>query len=109
MPSSIGSSSSKTSSRRREAMTESAYHEEESIGKAYDARLMRRLLGFLSPFRGSVTLAVALVLAAAGLELVGPWLVMIAIDQHIAHGDLAGLSWIALTFLGVLVIEFGVG
>ena len=90
-------------------MAELQYHEEEALGRAYDARLMRRLLGFLRPYRGQVVVATLLVLAAAALELVGPWLVKIAIDQHISRDDLTGLGWIAMAYLGVLAIELAVG
>ena len=56
-----------------------------------------------------MTVATVLVLAAAALELVGPWLVKIAIDQHISRGDLRGLGWISVAYLGVLAVELLVG
>jgi ATP-binding cassette subfamily B multidrug efflux pump len=90
-------------------VSEIAYHEEEALGRAYDARLMRRLLGFLAPYKLQVALAVAFVLAGAGLQILGPWLVKVAIDGFIAHSDVAGLSRVALLYIGVLVLEFGVG
>jgi ATP-binding cassette subfamily B protein len=90
-------------------MAELQYHEEEALGRAYDARLMRRLLGFLRPYRGQVVVATLLVLAAAALELVGPYLVKVAIDQHISRDDLSGLGWISVAYLGVLAIELAVG
>ncbi|MGH7726166.1 MAG: ABC transporter ATP-binding protein [Candidatus Eiseniibacteriota bacterium] len=89
-------------------MAELHYHEEEALGRAYDSRLMRRLLGFLKPYKFQVAMAILLVLAAAGLEILGPWLVKVAIDGFIAHDDLRGLSFVAGAFLGVLVLEFGV-
>ena len=36
-------------------------HEEEALGKAYDSRLMKRLLEYLRPYRWRVILALALV------------------------------------------------
>lgn len=89
-------------------MAELHYHEEEALGRAYDARLMKRLLGFLRPYKGQVAVATVLVLLAAGLEIVGPWLVKVAIDGFIAHEDLRGLSMVASVYLGVLVLAFGV-
>ncbi len=87
------------------------FHEEEVLGKAYDARLMRRLLGFLRPHWKRVGLAVLLVLVAAGVELVGPYLTKVAIDDFITKGDLPGLSLVAGLFLLMLVahmlIEYG--
>jgi ATP-binding cassette subfamily B protein len=70
------------------------FHEEEVLGRAYDARLMRRLLRYLRPYRLKVALAVIMLVAASGLELVGPYLTAVAIDEAIPVRD--------LTLLGVL-------
>lgn len=78
-------------------------HEEETLGKAYDSRQMRRLLGFLRPYRWSVLLAVALLIAGSLIELAGPYLTRIAIDDHIRNSDAAGLRRIALLYLLLLV------
>ena len=84
----------------------SDYHEEEVLGKAYDSRLARRLLSYLRPYRWIVAISVLLLLLISGLQLVGPLLTEIAIDEHIPNGDLDGLNRIALIFLGVLVVQF---
>lgn len=81
-------------------------HEEEVLGKAYDARLMRRLLGYLAPYRAQVALALTAIIINAVLQLAQPYLLKLAIDRHIARGDLAGLNWIALIFLAILLITF---
>ncbi len=90
-------------------MSDAAYHEEEALGRAYDARLMRRLLGFLAPYKLQVVVAVLFVLAAAGLQILGPYLIKVAIDDTIAHGDAPGLARIAGLYVCVLVAEFVVG
>src|SRR5688572_9335652 len=82
-------------------------HEEDVLGKAYDAVLMRRLLGYLRPYKAQVALALAAIIAGSSLQLVQPWLMKIAIDQYIATGDLAGLDWIAVAFLVTLLASFG--
>ena len=84
----------------------SDYHEEEVLGKAYDSRLARRLLSYLRPYWLIVTISVFLLLLIAGLQLVGPLLTEIAIDEHIRNGDVDGLNRIALIFLSVLVLQF---
>jgi ATP-binding cassette subfamily B multidrug efflux pump len=89
-------------------MAELDYHEEEALGRAYDARLMRRLLGYLSAYKLKVAIATLLVLAQAGLEIVGPWLVKVAIDGDIGAGNFAGLTQVAALYLSVLATEFGV-
>ena len=58
-----------------------ATHEEEALGKAYDARLMRRLLAYLRPHRTRVVTAVIVLLTAAAVELTGPILTKIALDR----------------------------
>ncbi len=81
-------------------------HEPELLGKAYDARLMRRLLGYLRPHLRAVGVALAVIAAGSVLQLAQPWLTKVAIDDHIAVGDLDGLDRIALAFLLVLVGSF---
>jgi ATP-binding cassette subfamily B multidrug efflux pump len=89
-------------------MTASAYHEEDILGKAYDHRLMRRLLKYLRPYRVTVVISIALLLVVAALQLVGPYLTKIAIDRYISSKDLTGLVRIALLYLAVLVFQFTV-
>ncbi len=83
-----------------------AHHEEEALGRAYDARLMRRLLRYLNPHIGRVVLAVVLLIGAAGVELVGPWLTMIALDRAIPQGDTRLLLWLSAAFLAALAASF---
>ena len=81
-------------------------HDEEVLGKAYDARLMRRLLGYLRPHKASVICALVGIIGHSILQLVQPYLTKLAIDRHITTGDMTGLEGIALLFLGVLVGSF---
>jgi ATP-binding cassette subfamily B multidrug efflux pump len=83
-----------------------SFHEEEVLGKAYDARLMRRLLTYLRPHKWYVLGALLALLGDAVMQLAPPYLVKIAIDQYIAQGDLAGLNTIAVVYLAVLVAAF---
>ncbi|HEX6198919.1 MAG TPA: ABC transporter transmembrane domain-containing protein, partial [Thermoanaerobaculia bacterium] len=59
-----------------------AYHEEERLGRAYDARLMRRLLAYVKPYRGLAAAAVALILLSSLLQLVGPLATAVALDLY---------------------------
>lgn len=81
-------------------------HDEEVLGKAYDARLMRRLLAYLKPYRSSVVIALLVIIGHSVLQLAQPYLMKLAIDQYIAEGDMAGLNRIALVFLFVLIGAF---
>jgi ATP-binding cassette subfamily B protein len=81
-------------------------HDEEVLGKAYDARLMRRLLTYLKPYRGSVVIALFAIIGHSVLQLAQPYLMKLAIDEYIAAGDMAGLNRVALIFLFVLIGAF---
>ena len=82
------------------------YQEEEVLGKAYDSRLMRRLLAYLKPYRWYVVLAVAILLLASLAQIAGPFLTKIAIDRYVVTGDLDGLVRICAVFLAVLLVAF---
>jgi ATP-binding cassette subfamily B protein len=84
-------------------------YDEDAAGRAYDPRLMRRLLGWLRPYRGRVALAVLVVIADAGVQLAGPWLTMQAIDHGIRERDLAHLDRVAILYLTVLLTGFVLG
>jgi ATP-binding cassette, subfamily B, multidrug efflux pump len=84
----------------------SGSHDEEVLGKAYDARLMRRLLTYLRPYWRQVVIAFVAIVAGAGAQLAQPYLMKLAIDQHIATGQLAGLDRIAAVYLAILVGAF---
>jgi ATP-binding cassette subfamily B protein len=81
-------------------------HDEDVLGKAYDARLMRRLLGYLRPYAGQVLGALAAIIAGSVLQLAQPYLMKLAIDRYIARGDVAGLNLVAAGFLAVLLGSF---
>jgi ATP-binding cassette, subfamily B, multidrug efflux pump len=79
------------------------FHEEEALGKAYDSRLMRRLLTYLRPHRKKVVIATILLILTSLLELVGPLLTKAAIDGAIKQNDLSRLIVICLLYLGALI------
>ena len=59
-------------------------HEEEVLGKAYDWKLMKRLLKYARPYWALLTVSILLLIVITGLELLNPYLVKIAIDDHIS-------------------------
>jgi ATP-binding cassette subfamily B protein len=81
-------------------------HDEDVLGKAYDARLMRRLLGYLRPYRLRVAVALGAIVGGSLLQLAQPYLTKLVIDEYIATGNTAGLDRIALLFLGILLGAF---
>jgi ATP-binding cassette, subfamily B, multidrug efflux pump len=82
-------------------------HEEQVLGKAYDARLMRRLLVYIKPYRRSAYLAIVCLLLGSGFSVVQPYLTKIAIDRYIQTKSYAGLSQIAVFYILTLVFVFG--
>lgn len=83
--------------------------QEEVLGKAYDARLMRRLLGYLKPYRRSVFWAIVCLMAGSGVSEIQPYLMGFAIDRYIQYKDISGLNWIAALYILtiILVLVFG--
>jgi ATP-binding cassette, subfamily B, multidrug efflux pump len=86
-------------------------NEEQVFGKAYDARLMRRLLTYIKPYRRSAYLAIVCLLAGSALSILQPYLTKVAIDQYIRNNNFAGLNQIAilytLTLIFVFALSFG--
>lgn len=81
-------------------------NEEQVLGKAYDARLMRRLLAYLKPYRGSAFLALMCLISGSALSILQPYLTKLAIDRYIRNGNYAGLNQIALIYILTLLCVF---
>ena len=98
--------------------------EEEVLGKAYDGRLMRRLLTYLRPYKWQVVVALGAIILKSGLDVLGPYLTKIAIDKYLAKspdshsyshswiGDrlsdapLVGIAQIGALYVGILIFTF---
>src|SRR5450755_3693975 len=97
-----------------------ASNEEEILGKAYDNRLMKRLLKYLRPYRWQVGLALGSIVLKAGADVLGPFLTLIAVDKYLAPvhqapsmlGDwlspnpLTGIGQIAAIYVGLICFSF---
>lgn len=82
------------------------FYDDEILGKAYDGRLVRRLLGFVWPYKWELTLAIALMIGSALVELIPPYLIRTAIDGPIAQKNVAGVWPIFYMYVGTLVLSF---
>src|SRR5690242_1076541 len=94
-------------------------HEEEVLGKAFDSRLMKRLLGYLRPYKWQVALALTSIVLKSAADVVGPYLTKTAVDKYLAptgaagsHGyldrflssrPLTGIAQIGAVYVGLLV------
>jgi ATP-binding cassette subfamily B protein len=97
-----------------------SHHEEEVLGKAYDSRLMKRLLRYLRPYKWRVFIALSSILLKAGADVLGPPLTMIAIDRYLAPAHhapwllakwlspqpLIGIAQIAAIYVGLISFSF---
>src|SRR5919206_3661178 len=84
-----------------------ALHEEDALGKAYDARLMRRLLAYVRPYWPLVAGALTLLFTEGALQLVGPLLTRRVIDVALPARDLALVRASALLLALALLLQFG--
>jgi ATP-binding cassette subfamily B protein len=80
-------------------------HDEQTLGKAYDARLIRRLWTYVRPHRGLIAISVVLILAGSAAQLVQPYIIKVAIDDYIAKNTTDGLGVLAALFLFSLIAE----
>jgi ATP-binding cassette, subfamily B, multidrug efflux pump len=96
-----------------------SHHEEEVLGKAYDSRLMKRLLIYLRPYRWQVGISLVAILFKAVADILGPYLVAVEIDRYLAptrkssalnaflsQNPLTGIAEIAALYVGLLVCAF---
>jgi ATP-binding cassette subfamily B multidrug efflux pump len=99
-----------------------AHHEEEVLGKAYDSRLMKRLLTYLTPYKWQTVLAIVAILIKAGADVLGPYLTKVAIDKYLASSRAAshhplldswlssqpivGIAQITAVYISLLTVSF---
>jgi ATP-binding cassette subfamily B multidrug efflux pump len=83
-----------------------SHQEEEILGKAYDARLMARVLRYLRPYWKLLAVAFTFLMLQTGTQLLGPYITKIAIDRYIATKDMHGLDLMALAYLAVVLCGF---
>ncbi|MDE1175331.1 MAG: ABC transporter ATP-binding protein [Edaphobacter sp.] len=95
--------------------------DDEVAGKAYDSRLMRRLLRYLRPYKLQVVLSAVAILIKAATDVAGPFLVKVAVDnymsgavagnrswlaRHLDPSPMVGITQIAAIYLGALLLNF---
>jgi len=78
---------------------------EEIVGKAYDTRILVRFARYVSPYRSTIIAVLLILPLVAACRLAQPWIIKLAIDNHITTGRMAGLETIALVFAGILLLE----
>jgi ATP-binding cassette, subfamily B, multidrug efflux pump len=87
-------------------VSEALHTDDEILGKAYDARLMARMLRYLRPYWKLLAISFSFLLLHTATQLLGPYITKVAIDRYIAHQDVGGLDSMALAYLGVVLLGF---
>jgi len=87
-------------------MSAEQIHHEEALGKAYDSRLMKRLLTYLRPYKKQVALGVVFLLVASAVQIGMVFLLKAGIDNYIASKDSSGLALIAGIFAFAIIAGF---
>ncbi len=86
-------------------MAQNYKQDDEILGKAYDAKLMKRLLKFVRPYKKYMVYAILLNIVVAVLGPVRPYLTKIAVDHSIANRDYSGLLLVTILLLASLVLQ----
>jgi ATP-binding cassette subfamily B protein len=89
-------------------MSQDYHSDDEVLGKAYDARLMRRLLSYIKPYKKYVLLAIIMNIIVAALGPVRPLLTKIAVDDYILLADYTGLINIVIILFALLLLQAGI-
>lgn len=94
--------------RRREEKIRDLLPDEEAdmLGRAYDGRLVRRLLGYMRPYRLKLIAAVVLMTITSLFSVAGPWIIGRAIDEGIRAGAFGRLRFWTLAFIAVALVEW---
>lgn len=97
-----------------------SHQEEEVLGKAYDSRLMKRLIAYLAPYKWQVGIALCSIFLKAGADVLGPYLTRVVIDKYLApvrglhtpfdfflsNKPLVGIAQVAAIGMGLLAFSF---
>src|SRR3954469_25866658 len=95
------------SGRPTKAVVGSHREEEEVFGKAYDPRIVRRIWGFVHPYRSKIALSAASVLLFTLTQLAIPLIIRFAIDNGMAPGANGQvLTWCVAAFVVVIAINY---
>ena len=79
--------------------------DDEILGKAYDSKLMRRLLTYVKPYSKYVVIAILMNIVVAALGPLRPYLTKIAIDDYIVNSNYDGLVYISILLVGTLIFQ----
>src|SRR5215472_7600868 len=79
----------------KEKPKQAQQQEEEIVGKAYDGRLMRRLIRYLYPYKLAAITSLIAIVIKAGSDVLGPYLTKVAVDRYMTAQSAAKSSWLS--------------
>ena len=91
----------------RQAARDTGRLDDEVFGQAFNYRVIARMVPYITPNKGLVSLAVAAMLVFTATLVAIPWLIKLAIDDFITGGDATGLAWIVALFVGNAMLNWG--
>ena len=112
---------SKQADKKKDEPKKAPAQDDDVVGKAYDGRLMRRLLTYLRPYKLQTALSAAAIILKAGSDVAGPYLVKVAVDTymddtprrelswlsgHLSQRPFTGITQIGLLYLGSLLLTY---
>src|ERR1700757_3710441 len=71
-----------------------AAHEDDVVGKAYDSRLMGRLLKYLRPYKWQAGISLSAIILKALADILGPSPPKVAIDRYMTHDATGRSTWL---------------
>ncbi|MCC7382113.1 MAG: ABC transporter ATP-binding protein [Deltaproteobacteria bacterium] len=92
---------------RRERTKVRELSQDVAFGKAYDARLMRRLWPFIAPHRLLFVVSLVSYPLTSALHLAQPYLIKVGLDEHLVPKKPDGFGWVVVLFVGAVLLEFG--
>ena len=79
---------------------------EEIFGKAYDHKVISRLIPFLKPQKKLLLMAFSAMLIFVITQSSFPYIIKIGIDNHILNQDIEGLTWVFIAFISIAFINW---
>jgi ATP-binding cassette subfamily B multidrug efflux pump len=95
--------------------------DDDVVGKAYDSRLMGRLLTYLRPYKLQAAISLVAILLKAGLDVIGPYLTKVAVDRYmtarpdthpaaitrwLSPNAMVGITQLASIYVAALVFSY---
>ncbi len=96
-----------TGSFMRQASRDTGRLDDEVFGQAFNYRVIARMVPYVMPNKGLVSLAVVSMLVFTATLVAVPWLIKLAIDEFITQRDFSGLMWIVALFIGNAMLNWG--